>query len=133
MTRNWMQRSPRSCTIASISTTFFAKASMNASVCSATLTEFAVSVIIRGMPRQRRDIDVVVPNANAPDHAQPRRSANFSLAKMGMPECHSIYCAQRGMQALWRVLVIEKDTFYVPSAFHDIPTRRRETLGQQQT
>jgi hypothetical protein len=33
------------------------------------------------------------------------------------------------MQALWRVLVVEKDTFDVPAAFHDVPTGPRETLG----
>jgi hypothetical protein len=79
--------------------------------------------------RQRRHIDVVVSDANAPDHAQPRRGINFSLAKMGMPECHSIHRAQRRMQALWRVLVIEKDTFDVPAAFHDVPTGARKALG----
>src|SRR5579863_419956 len=39
-------------TIAFIATTCFARASMKVSVCSATLTEFSASVIIRGMPRR---------------------------------------------------------------------------------
>jgi hypothetical protein len=33
------------------------------------------------------------------------------------------------MQVLWRLLVVEKDTFDVPSASHDVPTGARETLG----
>ena len=115
-------------TIASISTIFFANASMNAIVCSATLTEFAVSVG-DAAARQRRHIDIVVSDANAPDHAQPQRGINFSLTKMGVPECHSIHGAQRRMQVLWRLLVVEKDTFDVPSASHDVPTGARETLG----
>jgi hypothetical protein len=77
---------------------------------------------------ERRHIDAVVSDANAPDHPQPRRGINFGLAEVSMSERQSIDVAQQWMQALWRILVVEKDAFDVPAFFYNVPTGARETL-----